>query len=110
MSISEVKILDLENVASVQCSPGAVDRNIYNFGLAKGLLVALAIIKDENVTDLEIPDRWIANYLAESRLLKRVEDGEFDLISAVIKILREEKYFRLAEGLEKVCGKYVVTK
>jgi len=65
----EKKIARLEQIIAIQCTDGTWDFNAYHFGLANGLLLALAILKDEKPKLLVAPDEWLedkAGILSES--------------------------------------------
>ena len=54
-------IEQLEKLTAIQCTDGTWDFNPYHFGLANGLILALALVKDEDPQFLTAPTRWLEN-------------------------------------------------
>jgi hypothetical protein len=52
-------IESLENIVAIQLSSGNWNCNSYQLGLANGLILALAIMKDEEPNYLSRPDVWL---------------------------------------------------
>lgn len=49
----------LEDLVKVQCTDGNWDFDSYHLGLANGLILALAVAKDEDPQFLSAPTRWL---------------------------------------------------
>jgi len=58
----------LENIAAVQCSHGNWNHSEYMWGMANGIILALAIMKDEDPKYLERPDMWLKDFPPPSGL------------------------------------------
>lgn len=54
-------IKELEDVTAIQVSNGNWNYSEYMWGMANGLILALAIMKDEDPKYLEKPDMWLKN-------------------------------------------------
>ena len=50
---------ELEELVKVQCSDGNWNYSPYMHGLANGLILALAIIRDIDPIYLDAPDKWL---------------------------------------------------
>lgn len=59
--MTEKQIADLENIVAVQKSDGNWNFNSYMHGMANGLILALAIVKDHEPKYLEAPAEWLEN-------------------------------------------------
>mgnify|MGYP001567464167 CR=1 FL=1 len=59
--MSKTAIEKLEDVTAIATSSGNYDCNAYMHGMANGLLLAKAIMKDENVVYLDTPKEWLDN-------------------------------------------------
>lgn len=49
----------LKGIVELQCRNGTWNFNAYHFGLANGLLLALAVLKGEEPRFLTAPDEWL---------------------------------------------------
>ena len=49
----------LEGIVDLQCADGTWNFNSYHFGLANGLLLALAVVRGEEPEFLDAPDGWL---------------------------------------------------
>lgn len=61
----EEYIEQLEQLVETQCTDGTWDFNSYHFGLANGLILALAVAKDEEPQFLTTPAQWIEDEQAK---------------------------------------------
>lgn len=50
---------DLEEISAVQCEKGNWNYDSYNHGLANGLILAIAILKNKRPIFLKAPDKWL---------------------------------------------------
>jgi hypothetical protein len=51
----------LEDVTAIATSPGNANANPYMLGMANGLILARAIMKDEEVEYLKAPETWLSD-------------------------------------------------
>jgi hypothetical protein len=56
------KLKQLKELVDLQCVDGTWNYDQYHFGFANGLILALAIMMDQEPTYLVAPDEWIADY------------------------------------------------
>ena len=52
-------ITELEKLVAIACSPGHYDYDEYMYGMANGLILALAVMKDEEPQYLDRPEQWL---------------------------------------------------
>ena len=57
----KTQIEKLEDVTNIAVANGNYDCNAYMHGMANGLLLAKAIMKDEEVVYLDAPKEWLDN-------------------------------------------------
>jgi len=93
----------LENVVEFQCQDGLWNFNAYQFGLADGLLLALAIIKGEDPKLLDAPDEWLADtskIVPEDIVHYDVVDGKWYLSvgNATIRPLTDAETIEVEDG------------
>ena len=57
--VKQKEIKDLEEMTKVQCSDGNWNFNPYMFGMANGMILALATMKGEGPKYLDKPEKWL---------------------------------------------------
>lgn len=53
------RIKELENIVDIQCSDGTWNYDPYNHGMANGMILALSLMKSENLEFLNPPKVWV---------------------------------------------------
>ena len=56
----ESAIKNLRDLIEIQCSEGNWNYNSYMFGMANGMILALATITREEPQYLDAPDKWLS--------------------------------------------------
>jgi len=59
VDVMDKQIADLEKLVETACSHGNYDYDEYTYGMANGMILALAVMKDEEPQYLDRPERWL---------------------------------------------------
>lgn len=57
--MTEEQIEQLEELVKLQCTNGTWNYDSYHFGMANGLILALAVMKGEEPQFLKAPAQWL---------------------------------------------------
>lgn len=60
------KIAELEEIVKIQLQDGNWNYDPYMHGMANGLILALALLKDEEPKFLKAPAEWLKNQVEEA--------------------------------------------
>jgi hypothetical protein len=64
------RVQALKDVTDVQCADGNWNCDAYMHGMANGLILAKAIMTDENPEFLEAPEKWVTSLTEMKRVCK----------------------------------------
>jgi hypothetical protein len=65
LKVLEERLEGLNDIIKVQCQSGSYDYDVYNWGLANGLILAKAILTDIEPVYLASPEKWKRDVVAE---------------------------------------------
>lgn len=115
---NDTAVESLENMVAIQCSDGNWDYNEYMYGMANGMVLALATLKGEDPIYFDRPKEWLEDkcknatvnsvselawqdaidYLAED-LRKAVDEDVLSNITEEAQQLTADDYERAMKGL-----------